>query len=109
MSKYIPFKTDGGTIYIEAIDTVVSSSESDGGESLATGKQLNKATNTLKETLRPVSEIIQSTVQSVKETEISPNKLEIELGLKFSANGNVIVSKVSGEVALKIKATWEGN
>jgi hypothetical protein len=37
----------------------------------------------------------------------SPKQLEIEFGLKFSAQGNVIVAGASGEATLQVKLTYE--
>ena len=42
-----------------------------------------------------------------QDNEISPSKAHAEFGLKFSGEGNVYVTKVSGESNFKISVDWE--
>lgn len=38
-----------------------------------------------------------------------PEKVEVEFGLKFSAQGGVVVAGVSGESTLVVKVTYQGS
>lgn len=54
------------------------------------------------------STIIKDTIESIQ-TKLEKNLLhsiEIQIGLKFGAEGNVILSKGTAEAAISIKATW---
>jgi hypothetical protein len=108
MANLLKLKTENGNfIYIETAEDVLVSQS---GQVLASpSAHLKNATTTLKDSLAPVSEVIEAVFKSLTKTELQPDKLEVELGLKLSADGNIIISKVSGEVALKIKAIWEKN
>lgn len=56
-----------------------------------------------------VVEIATSTAQAVgrlRERAAAPEQVEVEFGLKFSAQGNVIVAGTSGEASLLVRMTY---
>jgi hypothetical protein len=106
MSDFIEFETkDGSSIFIEATEECLNKNSEE--KLISINEHVSKTTRSLKEALAPVSEVISATLEALSRKDLRPNKLEVELGLKFSGDANIIISKVSGEVALKIKATWE--
>ncbi|MFD8076228.1 CU044_2847 family protein [Streptomyces sp. NPDC059718] len=57
-----------------------------------------------------VVEIASSTAEAVERLQhraVRPEQLEVEFGLKFSAQGNVIVAGASGEASLVVKVTYQ--
>jgi NTP-dependent ternary system trypsin peptidase co-occuring protein len=57
-----------------------------------------------------ILEVATSTVdviQAAAERAAAPTSVEVEFGLKFSAQGNVIVAGAAGEATLKVKLTYE--
>ncbi|MEU9290996.1 CU044_2847 family protein [Streptomyces sp. NPDC048275] len=57
-----------------------------------------------------VVEIATSTAQAVgrlREQAVRPDQVEVEFGLKFSAQGNVIVAGASGEASLVVRMTYQ--
>ncbi|GHF50067.1 hypothetical protein FHX82_003843 [Amycolatopsis bartoniae] len=63
--------------------------------------------------LETAQEVIVSTARSTAEmfgrleNAVSPDKLEIEFGLGFSAKGNIIVAGGSLDATVKVKLTYE--
>lgn len=45
-------------------------------------------------------------IQRMGQRAVRPDQVEVEFGLKFSAQGNVIVAGTSGEASLVIKLTY---
>ncbi|MER5472438.1 CU044_2847 family protein [Streptomyces sp. NPDC002935] len=57
-----------------------------------------------------VVEIATSTAQAVgrlRDQVVRPDQVEVEFGLKFSAQGNVIVAGASGEASLVVRMTYQ--
>ncbi|MEU6819815.1 CU044_2847 family protein [Streptomyces atriruber] len=57
-----------------------------------------------------VVEIATSTAQAVgrlREQAVRPEQIEVEFGLKFSAQGNVIVAGASGEASVVVRMTYQ--
>ena len=106
MQKLIEFQTDDGeTIYFEPAEMAVE--EPTGQQLASAGDRVVKATKSLESALAPISKLVRAAVDAVKDADIGPDGIEVELGLKLSADANVIVSKAGGEAALTIKAIWE--
>jgi hypothetical protein len=57
-----------------------------------------------------IVEVATSTVEvigAIAKRAAAPTSVEVEFGLKFSAQGNVIVAGAAGEATLKVKLTYE--
>ncbi len=104
MAKLIEFKSNEGVFYVEIGDSVNT-----GHQTLVArdGGLVVQATKTLEETLTPVTNAMKTIFDSVINSEVSPSELEIEFGLKFSADAGVIIAKASGEASVTITATWK--
>jgi hypothetical protein len=103
MVKLIQFETEEGFVYVE-----VGSETRTGGQTLAadTGP-VSVATKSLQAALAPVTSTIKTVVDSIGKSELAPHELEVEFGVKFSADAGVIISKISGEASISIKASWK--
>ena len=104
MVSLIRFKTDTGDVYVE-----VGTPAKAGGETLATsaGGVVGQATKSLEQALEPVPKAIKTVLDSITKSEFAPDELEVEFGLKFSADAGVVISKVAGEASITIKGSWK--
>jgi Trypsin-co-occurring domain 1 len=46
-------------------------------------------------------------IQKAAERSISPDRVEVELGMRFSASGRIIVAGVAGEATLKVVLSYD--
>lgn len=53
-----------------------------------------------------VGDAIDRMAGSIKPREGGPSQCEVEFAVKVTADGNIVISKIGGEVSLKIKVTW---
>ena len=53
-----------------------------------------------------VGDVIDRMAGFIKPREGGPSQCEVEFAVKVTADGNIIISKIGGEVSLKIKVTW---
>src|ERR1700677_1650773 len=56
-----------------------------------------------------VAESTVSTIGSLAQRSVHPDEMEVRFGLKFSAQGNVIVAGAAGEATLEVTLTYRGN
>jgi hypothetical protein len=77
----------------------------------AQGVTLNDAKASFSKSMETASVLLKDAIANVKAglNEVMPDTLEISLGVKFGAEGNLIVSKGSAEANMSFKATWKGN
>lgn len=62
----------------------------------------------LKEIGGSIAEVCQSVQEAVASgmSKTKPDEFTLEFGVKIAGEGSAIISKVSGEAALKVTATW---
>ena len=53
-----------------------------------------------------VGEVIDRLAGVIKPREGGPSQCEIEFAVKVTAEGNIVISKIGGEVSLRVKVTW---
>lgn len=104
MVSLIEFKSNKGNFYIEVGDSVRT-----GDQTLVAkdGGVVVQATKSLEETLTPVTNAMATIFTAVADSKVSPSELEIEFGLKLSADAGVIIAKTSGEASITITASWK--
>lgn len=106
MTKLVKLELENNkTIYVESTGEDLTPTS---GESLASSR-VEDTTKKLKDALSPISEIIESAIESVKGATSAAESIEIELAVKLSGDANLILCKTSGEAALKIKAVWKNS
>lgn len=54
-----------------------------------------------------VSSIIDQMGEYLRPSQDGPKQCELEFGLKISGEGSVVVSKLGGEMSMRVKVTWE--
>lgn len=102
--KLIRFEEQGQEPIFLEVDPVSTT-----GEELASvDGVIGKAKESLERTLGPVADIIRSVVSSIRPADLGIDEVEIEFGLKFSAEAGVVISKASTEASLVVKAAWKG-
>jgi len=59
--------------------------------------------------LQSICERVAGVVESTAAKAMRPSSLVVEFGLKFSANGTVIVAGASGEASLKMTVSYDSS
>lgn len=54
-----------------------------------------------------LSSIVDQMAAALIPQEGGPEQCEMEFGLKIAADGNIIISKIGGEMSMRIKLTWK--
>ena len=110
MKKLLEFKTkDGDVFYIEVAE------ENSGGQFRGAGTDdstrgiIQNTAQTLDKALKPLKEISNSIISSVKEIINSPDEIGVELGLKFSSKAGIILTSLDSEANFKISLKWKKN
>lgn len=108
MNKLLKFSTsDAEEFFIEINDSAneVTMRHNSGN---ADDRNLIQNTHvTFEKALKPLKEISNTIISSVKEVINSPNEIEVELNLKFTARAGIILASVDSEAHLKITLKWE--
>lgn len=104
MFEMIEFDTADGKVYVEVGapqtgDQILASADAAG--------LVGKATQSFEDALKPVPKAIKTVLDAIAKSELSPNELEVEFGIKFTADAGVVISKVGGEASLTVTATWK--
>ena len=68
---------------------------------------IKKANSKFEKALEPIRNISNQLVQNIKDINITPDEVSVELGLKFNAEAGIIISKASTEANIKINITWK--
>ena len=111
--KIVKFETeDGDIIYVEAEDMQFGREDNNQGLAVAgsendEGKNIKNATSKFEKALEPIRKISNHLVQNIKDIDITPDEVSVELGLKFNAEAGIIISKASSEANIKINLTWK--
>ncbi len=102
---------DGGTVFIEE-------AEPDAGSGFERTGVADQAMERATDSMEQLSSHLADTIAAVgvnlakakdKMAALRPDKMEVELGLKLSASGSVIVAKTAAEAHLKVKFVWEAD
>ena len=100
----IPVQVGGVELLVEATSVAGSQPTS----------KLEDATDYVKDAFvraqEAIVEVAASTVEvmgAAARRAAAPESVEVEFGLKFSAQGNVILAGAAGEATLKVKLTYE--
>lgn len=90
---------DEDFIFIEVEDT-----DNSGKSFVNRGdKAIEKVTSTFEKSIAPIQKISQSVITKLKNVS---TEVAVELSLKFNMEGNLIITKASGEASIKITIKW---
>jgi hypothetical protein len=105
MSKLVAFPLGSGedTIWIEVDDKNAGA----GMQPAARGDHgvVVRALNTFDEALASVRPAAQAIINAL--SDLTPQELEITLGIKFTADAKAFVASAGAEATIGIKATWK--
>jgi hypothetical protein len=110
MKKLLQFTTDDGSdFFVEVEDEPVSQAPAVRGGASDEGTRgvIQNASDSFAKTIKPLKEISNSIVNCVKEFASSPDQVQVELGLKFTAKAGIIITSLDSEANLKITFTWK--
>jgi hypothetical protein len=108
MKKILEYDTESGEKLLFEIDSF-DKFEDSRMRNVSFRDKANSSAKNIKETFEKSINCIELVGESIlqKIKKASPDKAEIEFGIKLSADANVIISSVSSEANFKIKMVWE--
>ncbi len=104
MKQLIEFPLEDGTSIVMEVDEEQAGATRVSREP---GEIVAKATQTFEaamDRLRPMAQEIIGKLRDIKE---SPDEVNVEFGLKFSATAGVIIAGMGSEATLKISLKWK--
>ena len=103
MAEILPVNIENEIIYIEAEPTFGSEETS-----VSSIQQLTSAFDRARETAVKVTGSMVSAIRAMEDA-LTPDEFALEFGIKFKADGNVVVASVGTEATLNIKMTYRNN
>lgn len=103
-ARTVPIRV--GDVELLAEVTVLPGTE----QTSKTTKVAEEATEAFTRAQRAIVEVARSTVEAIREAAdraARPDTVEVTFGLKFSAQGNVILAGVAGEATLGVKLVYQ--
>jgi hypothetical protein len=99
---------------VSGVDLLVETAVVAGSEPTATRldraqEAVTDAFDRAREAIVAVAESTVSTIGELGQRAVRPEELEVRFGLKFSAQGNVIVAGAAGEASLKVTLTYRAD
>jgi hypothetical protein len=92
------------------VETVtIGGSEPTSGLASSAQKAVIDAFGRAQHAIVAVAEATMQTISDMGRRAVRPDELEIKFGLKFSAQGNVIVAGAAGEAALEVTMTYRAS
>ena len=107
MKKLLQFSTnEGEDFFVEVTESSVEVPMRGGSSEAASRGIIQNASGSFEKALKPLKEISNSIINSIKEIANSPDEIEVGLGLKFTATAGVILTSLESEANLKIVLKW---
>lgn len=108
MSKLIEVELDENTkVYLETSRNEYQIDNNRAFEPVTSnGRVIKKAKDFLETSLNQICAFSSSIADSVKNQNISPDELEMEFSVKFSADAGIIISNVCSEANVSVKLKW---
>ncbi|MDB5111104.1 MAG: hypothetical protein JWR67_2218 [Mucilaginibacter sp.] len=111
MKTLLEFKAqDGSSFFVEVDEQTSIAPTTRGGVDENNNRGIiQTATNSFDTALKPLKEVSNGIINCIKELANSPNDIEVELGLKFTAKAGIIVTSLDSEANFKIVLKWHNN
>jgi len=107
MKKLLQFKTgEGDTFYIEVNESPANEPMRGISGDESTRGIIQNAADNFDKALKPLKDISNSIINSIKEIVNSPDEIEVELGLKFSTKAGIILTSIDSEANFRISLKW---
>jgi Trypsin-co-occurring domain 1 len=107
MKKLLQFSTADGTEFFVEVNEPASGDPVRGSTTNDTRGVIQDAKESFDKALKPLRDISDSIINSIKEISNSPNEFTVELGLKFTARAGIILTSLDSEANLKIVLKWQ--
>lgn len=104
-SVYLPIDINGTTVHVEVEATqIVGSQPTSGG----INRVLKEAPDAFAQAQQTVKSIAVGMVSSIREIhkKMAPEVFELEIALKFTAEGNAVLTKIGGEAQILVHLTY---
>jgi Trypsin-co-occurring domain 1 len=99
----IPVTIEGKNLYIEVEPQYGSEATSAHGTPTA---RIDQAFENAKESIIAVCQSMVDTVRKV-DTAVTPDEFSLEFGIKFKADGTILLASVSTEASLTVRMTYK--
>src|SRR5581483_9489026 len=106
MKKLLQFTTEDGDIFFVEADEPVAAPAMRGSGDEATRGVVQTASESFEKALKPLKDVSNTIISSIKDIVNSPNEVQVEMGLKFSAKAGIILTSLDSEANLKIVLKW---
>ena len=101
--------SNGAEFYVEVEDSASEGITMRGGPGEESRSLVQNAGANFEKAISPLKSISNTIISGLKELVHSPDEVNIELGLKFSAKAGIIITSVDSEANLKIALKWKKN
>ena len=103
MSSLLEFKTGTGESLLVEVDDSSGGPVTRGGR---TAEVVVEAGATLEQVLGRLGPAMKGIVSQIREAAERPDEVEVEFGVKLSADSNVIIARAGGEANFRIALKW---
>ncbi|MFF3324033.1 CU044_2847 family protein [Streptomyces sp. NPDC002889] len=103
-NRLLPVRVGGVDLLVEAVPQPGSEPTSRLQEA---GQQVVEAFDHAQDAVVEIATSAAQAIGRLRERAVRPTAVEVEFGLKFSAQGNVIVAGASGEASLVVRMTYQ--
>lgn len=105
MSKIIPFQDkDLGIIYVEVVDTPMQ--KPTGGTIKLGNKTVEKVVANLDDALNSIGILAGKITTAITNNPLYPDEIECKVGIKFTADANIVIANVGAEGNLELTLKW---
>jgi len=107
-TKLVEFKIgDDETILVEVEDVVQDDEEEEGFRPIAAKSgEIPQAAKSFEESLAALKPLADAVINKLKGAAIPPDEIKIDLELKLTGKGSIILAATEGSASLKVGMTW---
>ncbi|MCW3839161.1 CU044_2847 family protein [Micromonospora yasonensis] len=100
--KLVPLEIDGATVLVEAEELPGSKPTS----ATSQGARIQGLLDQAELVIEHVARVAIRSSQGLARQAARPSQIEVQFGVKFSAQGNIILARGSGEATLAVKVVY---
>ncbi len=104
--RAVPMQVGGMELLVETMPVVVAGTEPTSGKLDKAQEAVADAFERAQSAIVAVAESTVRTIGQLGKRSAHPDEMQVTFGLKFSAQGNVIVAGASGEATLEVALTY---
>jgi hypothetical protein len=103
VNTLLEFKTDAGDSLLVEVDETSGGAVTRGGR---TADAVVEAGASLEQVLGRLGPAMRGIMSQIREAADRPDEVEVEFGVKLSADSNVIIARAGGEANFRIAVKW---